>query len=707
MTIRDIAIAFGYKVDKKTEKAVNKSISDLKNTAKKALGAIGVGLSLVKANALIEEFKEVNLQLKNAVGEAENFEKVQNNVLNAANNVKVSYSTMTSYVKSLMNSQNSLFSSSEKTLEFAQLTTKAMKAAGANESVISSLNSGIQSAFESGKVSAGTFTTLMQNCPEVVSYLSQTLGVTEKQVKALGTAGAITSNQLYSAFTSNASAIEKAYGNVSYKISDAVTYIRNEFGMWLYQMDDVLDVTHTIAKVMMRMFSSVMTVLKKVVVWVEKLTNKLGGAERTLGMFAALAGGLYAAMNAGKIISFLTTLKSLLSVGSLKVMAIIAVVMLLVMIVEDFFQFLKGNDSMFGEILTSMGIDAEATREQLLGAFGSIKDALKDLFETLKNTLGVAFEAIKPALKTVIELLVKAATDIIPLLAKVITSASSIISKIAEAVLPVLGEILGKIIEKVAGIIEKILPKVLSLIEKLLPFLEQIIDAILPILVSLLDIISPILDAIFAVLDPLVDIVGLVLDLLGPLIGMLTPIITILIQLVEIALMPVIEAVKLLSSIIGDNLSSSLNRIKAVLEPVIKFLETMWTIIGKVYSAISELIGKAITPLREAFEKLFDVYEKIFGGGLFGGDKEGGGLFGGLKDKISGLFNGIKGMGEPSQASGVLNNSTSNKSVTQNVTITNEFNGGSAEQQKNGAKAMNKAGGSTTGLLAKAISYLR
>ena len=43
MTIRDIAIAFGYEVDKKTESKAEESIQALKDTATKALGAIGIG----------------------------------------------------------------------------------------------------------------------------------------------------------------------------------------------------------------------------------------------------------------------------------------------------------------------------------------------------------------------------------------------------------------------------------------------------------------------------------------------------------------------------------------------------------------------------------------------------------------------------------------------------------------------------------------
>ena len=44
MTIRDIAIAFGFVVDRRSERETENSIKGIKNLATKLLGAIGIGL---------------------------------------------------------------------------------------------------------------------------------------------------------------------------------------------------------------------------------------------------------------------------------------------------------------------------------------------------------------------------------------------------------------------------------------------------------------------------------------------------------------------------------------------------------------------------------------------------------------------------------------------------------------------------------------
>ena len=54
MTIRDIAIAFGFVVDRRSERETENSIKGIKNLATKLLGAIGIGLSIAGISGLAE-----------------------------------------------------------------------------------------------------------------------------------------------------------------------------------------------------------------------------------------------------------------------------------------------------------------------------------------------------------------------------------------------------------------------------------------------------------------------------------------------------------------------------------------------------------------------------------------------------------------------------------------------------------------------------
>lgn len=60
MTIRDIAIALGFVVDKKSVSKADKVVNDFKRKATKVLGAIGIGLSLKGLIAQLKKAQEVN-----------------------------------------------------------------------------------------------------------------------------------------------------------------------------------------------------------------------------------------------------------------------------------------------------------------------------------------------------------------------------------------------------------------------------------------------------------------------------------------------------------------------------------------------------------------------------------------------------------------------------------------------------------------------
>ena len=59
MTIRDIGILFGYKVDQASEQKVEGSIKSLKSMASKVLGAVGITLSVAGIKSAIDGCVEV------------------------------------------------------------------------------------------------------------------------------------------------------------------------------------------------------------------------------------------------------------------------------------------------------------------------------------------------------------------------------------------------------------------------------------------------------------------------------------------------------------------------------------------------------------------------------------------------------------------------------------------------------------------------
>lgn len=384
MTIRDIAIAFGYEVDEKSEKKVNDSIDKLKSVATKALGAIGIGFSLVNANQIIEEFGRINAQIKNATKELGNQEAVQNEIITAANAARVAYADIAKVTTELAQQNRDLFDVTG-AAKYAELTTKLFKSENKEQGEILALQESINNAFAKGAVEAETVDQILEQSPAAAELLAKKVGASRFELSQMASDGKISLEQLRDAFLDNADEIEAAFANVDLTISDALLNIRNQWGLWLTQMDKTLGVTKTIAKIMTRTFTQFMNVLRKVQTYTERFVNKVGGAENALKLLAMAAGAIFIALNAGKILDFLKIVKNLITGINLKTVALVAVIMLIALAVDDFINFMKGNDSVIGVIFEKWGIDADAVRKKIIKAWDGIKTVLKRNLNAVKE----------------------------------------------------------------------------------------------------------------------------------------------------------------------------------------------------------------------------------------------------------------------------------------------------------------------------------
>ena len=403
MTVSEFVNKVGFKVKEDDVKKVNSTISDIKSTATKVLGAIGIGFSLVSIKALIEEFGQVNNQINFATQGLEEGLNVQDKILESANNCRGSYSEIASLATGLSQANKELFPI-EDAARFVEYTTKLGKAAGYTDSVISSTNGTLKKVIASGQLGAGEFKNLSENAPAVINTICDRLGVTKAQLESMAKSGTVSAQQIKDAMLDSAGDIDSAFSNVDLTITDALKNIRNRWGLWLAQMDKTLGVTKTIAKVMVSGFNSVMSVLNKLRTGVVWLGEKLGGTERLLKLIGIVGGSLLAVMGAAKIINFLKTSTALLKLSntllaglSKKTLIMAAVVAIIALIIDDFINFMKGNNSLLGEFFKMMGIDADAARNKIKQVFGELKNFLKNIWETIGKELQLAWNGIKKA----------------------------------------------------------------------------------------------------------------------------------------------------------------------------------------------------------------------------------------------------------------------------------------------------------------------
>lgn len=752
-TISEFINKVGFKVKEDDVKKVNDSISDIKSTATKLLGAIGIGFSLTSLNSLVEEFTRVKDQIRSSTSELGDQAEVQQKILDAASATRSEYADTAKMVSNLVKENSELFGTIDEAIAFNNAATMLFKTAGKTNDDIAGLMEAINKSFAKGKVDSETLSQLLEKAPEAVELLNKQLGTTSDQLEQLATDGKFTVEDLKAAFVDNADAIAASFGNVKMTVTDALTVIRNKWGLWLADTNEMLGLTNTIAKVTVRGFDMVLRVLTKVRNGVMWLSEKLGGTEKLLKLVAVAAGSIFLAMNGAKILGFLKGMGGLLGGIRLKTVAIAAAFILLFLLIEDFFNFMQGNDSLFGTMLEKAGIDTEKFRETVQGLWKQVKGIIPVIKEFAK---GIGRQLLD-AIKQVMPLLAEIGRVIIPFIVSALQRLVPFLIQIIQAILPVISRLLQQIIPFLVQIIEAILPVIVSLLEAILPLVMQIIETVLPIIIELINALLPLIIQIVETILPIIlELIQAIVPILLQIIEAILPVVLELISAILPILQPIFDIIANLVSAVLPLVVELLSAILPILQPILAILGPIADILGVIIGAISKVVGWVA-------DGLGWIVDLIFGGGAdtsaaatvngyadgteysddtFVAGEEGpelitgqrgkkvftavqtGSIFNGIKNIVSGIAaakgnfgeminTAVEGMSAMSRAkivspatAATVSGDTISKSVVQNVEINNEFNGDKAIQQK-AATAMDKSATDVTAELARGLAYAR
>lgn len=723
-TLREIGFKLGYDVDKASEKKAEDSIKSLKDTATKLLGAIGIGFSLVKINGLIEEFGAVNNGIRSIVDSTEEAAEAQQTVLKAANDCRMSYADMATTVSNLSKATGDIFNVDD-AANYAAAVTKVMKTAGRSDSTITGVIEGMNKSFQKGIMDTETLNKMLEDAPETADVLAKHLGVAKSQLLDMASNGTIKVNDLKDAFLESADEIDAAYANVNLTVTDAIKNIRNTWGLWLADMDKTFGVTNSIARAMVKLSDTAMTFAQRFKTRLEWLADKLGGTDKLLKLIAITVGAVFLAINAGKIVSFLKTVRSLLTAHNAKILAIIAAIVLLALLVEDFFAFMKGENSLIGEILERNGVDVDAFRQACKDLWEQVKDII-DVFKQFARTIG---NQLLSALKQVLPLLGKLVAAILPVILELAKQIVSFIGRLAQTVLPMIVSMVERLLPFLIQIVETILPLVISLIETLLPLFMQIIEAVLPIIISLIETLLPlVMQIIEAVLPVILELIEAIVPILVQIVETILPVVLELIS----ALLPIIEPIMTIVANLVQSLLpvlvSLLNAILPILEPILAILQPIADILGVIINAIAKVVGWVSDGLGWIVDKIFggggdtSAAEKVnaYAGGTdnssetFIAGEEGPELVTGARGRkvftaleTGKIFRAMAMLGKAATAKpSTITNSTSSRTINQYNEFTNTFNGDRAGQAKSEA-AMSSASDNAVDAMARALAFAR
>lgn len=443
MKLRDIAVAFGIEVDQRSVSAAENAIKGVKSVATKVLGAIGIGFSIAGIANLAEsaaDVKALKSQFSQVFGDmeqdaADKLNKIADDTGILANRMKGSFTQIAAFSKTTgMEEAEALDIANRSMIAVADSAAFYDRSI---ENVTESLQSFLKGNFENDAALGLSCTETTRNTAANKLYhksfkdLSEAqkqltlLKMVEDANKASGALGQAASesdtwtNQLGnlkqfvtdlkaaagSAFLKPAVQVLKILNGLVQKATVVIQEMTGETGFLTRSFERFHALVKRLQPAIDRMGQTLFKGISKGIEITKGIVDKLGGVENVLKIAAIAAGVFIAVISTTKIMSavkaigglagIVSKLSKAFSLANIKILAIIAVVVILALIIEDFINFMNGNDSVIGTLFEKAGISAEDARKTIIGAWNKIKEFLLGVWDFIKQGALMFVDTIK------------------------------------------------------------------------------------------------------------------------------------------------------------------------------------------------------------------------------------------------------------------------------------------------------------------------
>ena len=722
MTLRELLIGLGFKIDESSEKKAEQGIQGLKDKATQLLGAIGIGFSLANLNQISEEFRTTNDQIAQATKLLGDQDEIQQKILDSANRTRATYADTARMVSNLVQENSELFGTVDEAIAFNDAATMLFRTAGKTNEQIAGLMEAINKSFAKGVVDSETISQLLEQSPEFIALLNERLGTTSDQLEQMVADGKISLADLKGAVVDNADEIAAAFDGTSYKISDAMLNIRNQFGLWVADMDETLGISEAIGTTMVRSFNVVMDVLRQVQVRFELLAEKVGGTENLFRIIGTVAASAFGVIALPKLLTFLTTLQKIdkaLLAARLKMLAIIAVVTVIVLLIQDFIAFMSGDNSLIGSLFDKAGIGAENARQTILNAWTTVKEFLLTMWGVIKQAAETIFGALSEWWEENGAAVMESFSRIWEGIKTLCETLWNALSSAAQTIFGVLQRFWDTWGDTIISVFSTIWNTLIALIQPFLDAIAAVIDFLANVFTgnwqgawtAIKDFAASIWQMITTIITGALDIIA---SILSTAVGILSGIF----QNIWNA---IVEKVTGIKDAIVNGFTAAIDWIKSLPAQALQWgADIVQGIVDGITGAISK-VGDAVKGVADKIKSFlgfsvpedgplsdFDTYMpdmiELMTKGINAG-----------KDKIRGALESLTGemsvitkanVVSPSTAAVATGSTQSSRTVTQNIEINNQFNGDRAGQQKS-SEAMDKATSDSTEELARALQYAR
>lgn len=541
MTIRDISVAFGFDIDRASQQQAENSIKGIKNMATKLLGKIAVVFSVAKLTSFAKDCVEAasNVEeMENKFGVV--FGNMADSVDKWAEKFADSVGRNKNTIKTYLADQQNLLVGFGMTREEGsklseQMTTLALDIASFSNQdedvAVNAMTKAVMGESEAAKTlgavlndttraetmaalgMSGTYDSLSQlekmqvnynailrQSPDAVGDCVRSMGSYESSTRQLKAAQEefkeFIGGQLLPVMSVFVQWVTKGV-KAATKFAKAILLDADGNNRILRSFDRIHAVVKRLQPATERFTSSMTNGITKATDTIKNIINRFGGMENAIKLLEIIAGAFIVAMNWSKIVggakAFLSLIQGigkLFSFANLKILGIVAIIVILALIVEDFINFLMGNDSLIGTIFDKAGIGADNARQVIFNAFTKVKEFLLNVWDLLKTAAGMWIDTVKGFFERHGEQIRKNFERVWGIISTLLNGIWTFITQLAAT-------LFGGTEDEINGSQESTKDKILAIWQAILDALSTIWDALFEVASAIFNAVATIIETVF------------------------------------------------------------------------------------------------------------------------------------------------------------------------------------------------------------------
>lgn len=445
-TLAEFLIKLGFKVDDSSASKATETVTKLKSTLTKALGVIGITLSITK----VAEFVSDSIEAASTAEQMQQkFDAVFTGMEDSADEWAESFADSIGRSKNdiktyMADIQNLLVGMGMEREAGAELTEEMIEAAINiasfnnidDETAVNAMSKALLGQSESAKtlgavLNDNTLATAMQTLglegefsalDEVTKMQVRYQAIVNQSADAMREENGVVGDAALSmdSYESKVRSFNAVLEDIKINLGTYLLPIANKLVTWgtevmskvrdfTENLDDMTDTTNFLndALEMLQTFlSNLWNKLSAVAGIISGAINSVGGLENAVKLLALAFGAIKAYEILSGIPSFISQITENVGKLNLKLLAIVAIIVAIILIIDDIRAFMNGDNSMIGSLIEQNGGDADALRETIQTAFDNISssiDNIKQAFEDMAPSLEQAWSVIGPILETLAE----------------------------------------------------------------------------------------------------------------------------------------------------------------------------------------------------------------------------------------------------------------------------------------------------------------